>query len=138
MHGSEPAAIIISEEDLAPMRPRYRPASPWPARSLGAVVTVVVHMLLSAPLVLGDDAHKRRDRTNEGAGSVAWASQGEQAESMLLLDLSALTQMSKADTPDGSGYVPVFGHDRIHSSSTSPTAIGTVTSTGCTSCAPSL
>jgi hypothetical protein len=57
-------------------------------------------MLISTPLVLGYDAHKLRDRADQGAGSVAWASQGEQAEAMLLLDLSALTQTSKADTPD--------------------------------------
>jgi hypothetical protein len=100
MRERESVVIVITDEEAAPMRPRYRPASPWPARSLGAVVTVVVHMLMSAPLVLGYDAHKRRDRADQGAGSVAWASQGEQAESMLLLDLSALTQTSKADTPD--------------------------------------
>src|SRR5688500_12909563 len=100
MRECESVVIVITDEEAVPMRPRYRPASPWPARSLGAVVTVVVHMLMSAPLVLGYDAHKRRDRADQGAGSVAWASQGEQAESMLLLDLSALTQTSKADTPD--------------------------------------
>jgi hypothetical protein len=110
MREREPTVIIITEEDAAPLRARYRPASPWPARTLGTVVTVIVHMLISAPMVLGYDAHKPRDRESQGAGSVAFASRGEQAESMILLDLSAITQTTKADTPspriDAEGITP--------------------------------
>jgi hypothetical protein len=110
MRESQPLVIVSSGEDATPVRLRFTPASDWPARSLGAAATVLVHMLISAPLVLGYDAHKPRERPDQGAGSVAWASRGEQSEAMILLDLSALTQLSKADSPspqiDAEGITP--------------------------------
>jgi hypothetical protein len=110
MREREPTVIVITEEEAAPMRARYRPASPWPARALGAVVTAVVHMLLSAPFVLGYGAHQVRQRPADGPGSVAWASQGEQAESMMLLDLSSISKSPVEETPtpaiDAVGITP--------------------------------
>jgi hypothetical protein len=97
MRTHEQVVIVIGEEGLpeAPLEPT-RPAPRWISRSLGISATVLVHLLLTAPLVLGVAAHKTR--TPEGVGSVAWASQGEQEERMILLDLSAMSA-SQPDTP---------------------------------------
>jgi hypothetical protein len=59
--------------------------------------TVLVHLLISAPLVLGYAAHKSKPKTPDGIGSVAWSSQGERAEAMILLDLSQLSASEEQD-----------------------------------------
>jgi hypothetical protein len=56
---------------------------------LGIAATALVHLLFAVPLVLGVAEHKKR--TPESDGTVASASQGEAIESMILLDLSAIS-----------------------------------------------
>jgi hypothetical protein len=61
------------------------------------LATVLLHFLIAAPMVLGYAAHKSKSETPDGLGSVAFASQGEQVESMILLDLSALYASEEQD-----------------------------------------
>jgi hypothetical protein len=68
----------------------------WSAHAAGATVSIVFHLLLSAPMILGFAAHKTRSPPHDGPGSVSWSSRGEQSQSMVLLDLSGLT----ASTPN--------------------------------------
>ncbi len=103
MRGIEPEVILI-EEDPAPAVARAPPArfSRLTSQAVGATATLLFHFLVTAPLLLGVSAHKARPRHPVGPGSVAWASQGSQYESMILLDLSALSaeQHSDQDAPD--------------------------------------
>lgn len=91
--------IVIDEYSppatAAPSRPTRIPL--WPSRSIGVFATVLVHLLISAPLVLGYAAHKSKPKTPDGIGSVAWASKGERAEAMILLDLSQLSASEEQD-----------------------------------------
>jgi hypothetical protein len=66
------------------------------SRPLAVGATVLVHLLLATPLVLGTAAHKKR--TPDGDGTVASASRGETYERMVLLDLSAVST-SESETP---------------------------------------
>src|SRR5262245_56916116 len=95
MDRTDPVVIVISEEE-EPRAPRYlfRPAARWPARTAGISVTVLIHLLISAPLLLGFAAHKKPSQPQDGPGSVECSSRGERYESMILLDLSALDQSS--------------------------------------------
>ena len=90
--------IIVSDmpEDDS-IIPRFRPAPKWPPRAVGLAVTLLVHLLLGAPLLLGTAAHKIQRRTPDGPGSVEFAAQGEHEESMVLIDLSALSASSQKD-----------------------------------------
>src|SRR4051794_10398808 len=92
MRANDTDVIVIDEYvsavPLAPVRPTRIPL--WPSRSIGLLATVLLHLLVAAPVVLGFAAHKSRPKTPDGMGSVAFASQGEQVESMILLDLSAM------------------------------------------------
>jgi len=96
MRGQDIEVIVLSEEPAMP-RYRFRAASRWPMRSAGIAATVIVHLLLTAPMVLGYAAHKSRTPPHDGPGSVNWASKGEQNESMILLDLST-SQIDTAET----------------------------------------
>src|SRR5690242_14822095 len=103
MREIEPVVIIIEEQDAVPVRARTRAVEPrrlprWPARTIGVTFTVLVHLLISTPFVLGTAAHKRRP-SPDGSGTTAWASQGEQSESMMLLDLSALSAREDTEAP---------------------------------------
>jgi hypothetical protein len=90
--------IVLSEEQAAPLvRYRFRPAARWPVRTSGIAATVLLHLLFSAPLILGVAAHKARSQPQVGPGSVEWASRGEPYESMILLDLSAMTLSAKEE-----------------------------------------
>jgi hypothetical protein len=97
-------AYVITEQSIAAS---FVPARRWIPRSLGFAATVVVHLLLVTPMVLGVAEHKRR--TPDGDGTVASASYGEQYERMILLDLAAIAA-SEADTPapsiDSEGIAP--------------------------------
>jgi len=91
MRSTHPVVIVISEEEpLRPVRYSFRPAARWPIRTVGIAATVLVHLLISAPLVLGVAAHKSRQPSQTGPGSVEFSARGERVESMILLDLSAL------------------------------------------------
>ena len=93
--------IIIGDEDVpASSHDQRRRPSRAMLRVMGVLATVGLHLLISSPLLLGTAAHKARPV--EGIGSVAWASQGEQQESMILLDLSALSASSSDErsTPE--------------------------------------
>jgi len=103
MREIEPVVIIIEEQGAAPVRARSRVVEPrrlprWPSRTIGVTLTVIVHLLISTPFVLGTAAHKRRP-SPDGSGSTTWASPGEQSESMILLDLSALSAHDDSDMP---------------------------------------
>jgi hypothetical protein len=63
---------------------------------IGVALTGLVHMLFVSPFILGVAAHKTRP-SPDGIGITAWASQGEQYESMMLIDLSALESDSELD-----------------------------------------
>jgi hypothetical protein len=97
----EPIVVVVGEEVTPPSR-RYRKRRTSRAlpRVAGVLATVGIHLLISAPLLLGNAAHKARPI--EGLGSVAWASQGKKQESMILLDLSALSAAShdERSTPE--------------------------------------
>jgi hypothetical protein len=67
------------------------------SRAIGVVATMLFHLLISSPLLLGKAADKRRPPMPDGPGSVAWASQGSQVEPMVLLDLSALSLSTQND-----------------------------------------
>ncbi len=101
MRPPDPIVIVISnpEADVG-FHYRFRTASRWPARIVGIAITVAVHLLVSAPLILGISAHKNRPQTDGGPGSVAWASKGERFESMILLDLTALSVSSHEEMPE--------------------------------------
>jgi hypothetical protein len=88
--------IVLSDEPVI-THYAFRRAPRWPVRSAGLAATILVHLLLTAPMVLGYAAHNRRAPPHDGPGSVNWASQGEQNESMILLDLSS-TQIDTAET----------------------------------------
>ena len=88
--------IDLSDEPVI-TRYSFRRAPRWPVRSVGVAATILVHLLLTAPMMLGYAAHSSRTPPHDGPGSVNWASQGEQNESMILLDLSS-TQIDTADT----------------------------------------
>ena len=62
---------------------------------VGALATVGVHLLLSSPLLLGAAAQKPHRRPVEGLGSVALDSEGNAQESMILLDLSGLSELQQ-------------------------------------------
>jgi hypothetical protein len=102
MRPLDPIVIVVGEKEaLAVSRPLAPPVSRWVSRSVGGAATVLLHLLISAPLVLGVAPHKSKLRTPDGPGSVAWASRGEQHESMILLDLSAMSPSSPDETkPD--------------------------------------
>src|SRR5687768_14073583 len=89
----EPLVIVVGEIDTPPSQShrRRRPSRTLP-RVLGVLATVGVDLLFSSPLLLGTAAHTAQPV--EALGSVAWASQSKQQESMILLDLSALSAMS--------------------------------------------
>ena len=101
MRASEPIVIIVGDEDVpaSPHHQKRRPSRATP-RVLGVLATVGLHLLISSPLLLGTAAHKAKPI--DGIGSVAWASQGELQESMILLDLSALstTSIEERSTPE--------------------------------------
>jgi hypothetical protein len=59
------------------------------SRTLCVGATVLVHLLLATPMVLGVAEHRKR--TPDGDGTFAAASQGEQYERMILLDLSTVS-----------------------------------------------
>jgi hypothetical protein len=67
------------------------------SRSLGVSATVLVHLLLATPMVLG--MAESRKRTPDGDGTVASASRGDQYERMMLLDLSAMSASEADETP---------------------------------------
>lgn len=101
MGGRKPVVIVVEEQQLpAVSRRRKPPARSWLSNSIGVLGAAIVHILFTAPLLLGVGAHKSKPRTAEGPGSVAWASQGEQFESMILLDLAAITTSSASDVPE--------------------------------------
>jgi hypothetical protein len=91
--------IVIGEHAPASLAASARPAQIplWPSRSIGLFATVLLHLFIAAPVVLGFAAHKSRPKTPDGVGSVAFASQGEQVESMILLDLSAFYASEEQD-----------------------------------------
>jgi hypothetical protein len=99
MPESPPEVIVIDALEPAPLKrlPKKPRVLRWPARSIGIAATVLVHMLLCWPLVLGTAAHKKK--TPEGMGTTAWASQGEEVESMVLIDLSSLSAWPQLDLP---------------------------------------
>lgn len=68
----------------------------WSSRVLAVVVTLLVHLILATPLVLGTAEHRKR--TADGVGTTAYASRGDLVESMVLLDLSALSA-SESESP---------------------------------------
>jgi hypothetical protein len=100
MNSTDTDVIVIGEYE--PPAAPAAPAQPtrirlWPSRSIGVLATVLIHFLIAAPMVLGYAAHKTHPKTPDGIGSVAWASQGEESESMILLDLSALYAAEQED-----------------------------------------
>ena len=96
----DPIVIVIGEEDEIPIvtDARARRVSRWSSRTIGIAATVLFHLLVSAPLILGAAAHKKRP-SPDGIGSTPWASQGEQSESMILLDLSAMSASADLELP---------------------------------------
>jgi hypothetical protein len=99
MRDVKPLVIVVGA-DLPSPRHRKRRTSRALPRLVGVLATIGLHLLVSSPLLLGTAAHKARPI--EGLGSVAWASQGTQQESMILLDLSALSAVShdERSTPE--------------------------------------
>jgi hypothetical protein len=97
MRALEPSVVIVGDEEESPW-PRHPTRRPSLAqcRVVGVLATVVVHLLLSSPVLLGTAAHKTPPI--DGLGSVAWASQGSERESMILLDLSALSIMANDES----------------------------------------
>jgi hypothetical protein len=89
---SDRDVIVIEEFVSAPAAaaPDHGPIRRWRSQAIGGLATVILHLLVAAPMVLGFSAHKSRPQTPDGVGSTAWASQGERVESMILIDLSAL------------------------------------------------
>lgn len=87
--------------DVGNARQHEIPSAPlkkvsWLSRSVGVVATILIHLLLSTPVLLGIAAHE--SRAPDGLGSVTWASRGEQPEAMMLLDLSTMA-LQEFDTP---------------------------------------
>jgi hypothetical protein len=113
MHDKEPVVIIIEEPPPVRAVPADKPCSGrglrWPSRTIGVALTIFVHLLVSTPFVLGVAEQKRRP-SPDGNGITSWASQGEQYESMMLIDLSALQTGSEIDlalqSPEESPIVP--------------------------------
>jgi hypothetical protein len=99
MRASDVDVIVIDEHvPAAPVAALRRTRTPlWPSRSIGLLATVLLHLLIAAPMVLGYSAHKSKPQTPDGIGSVAFASEGEQVESMILLDLSTLYASEEQD-----------------------------------------
>lgn len=98
MRKPEAVVIVVGEEQpCVILNPRKKRVSSPLSRVIGLAATVLFHLLISSPLLLGMAAHKTRQATQDGPGSVAWASQGSQIESMVLLDLSALSSSTHDD-----------------------------------------
>ena len=99
MRASESDVIVIDEyvppTTALPANPTRIPK--WPSRAVGVLATVALHLLISAPLVLGYAAHRNKPKTPDGMGSAAYQSRGEQVEAMILLDLSALYASEQDD-----------------------------------------
>jgi hypothetical protein len=89
--------IVISEEYIAPVVPRYRRPARWPGRSVAIAATVLIHLLVSAPLIVGTPAHNKRSKDPQSNGSVEFSSQGEDVQPMILLDLSAISTDDHSD-----------------------------------------
>jgi hypothetical protein len=103
MRRLEPLVVIVEEADgtVAPWRRRAR-LRELSSPAVGLAATVLFHLLVCAPLILGYSAQKNRPRPDETPGSVAWNSEGSERESMVLLDLSALanSELDAGDVPD--------------------------------------
>jgi hypothetical protein len=98
MQIAEAVVVVVEGERLGSIsNPRKKRASSLLSRAIGVVATVLFHLLISSPLLLGMAAHKTRPPTPDGPGSVAWVSQGSQIEPMVLLDLSALSLTTQDD-----------------------------------------
>jgi len=100
MHDREPVVIVLDEHECvlaAPAKKKRGMHIPrWPTRLIGIGLTGLVHLLIATPFVLGAAAQKQRT-SPDGIGTTAWTSQGEQFESMTLIDLSALESSSQLD-----------------------------------------
>jgi hypothetical protein len=103
MRRDEPLVILLDEPNRL-FGARRQPAgfSRLSSPAVGLTATVFFHLLVSAPLILGFSARKVPPRPDQAPGSVAWSSEGNQRESMVLLDLSALTasEFDAATIPD--------------------------------------
>jgi hypothetical protein len=97
----------LSTLEWTPVRPTPGlNRSLWSTRVLGIVATVILHLMFAMPLVLG--VAEKKKHTPESDGTVAAASRGEQYESMILLDLSALSPSEADPSPpiDSEGITP--------------------------------
>lgn len=94
MCDGKPDIIVIAEykPPLLPncSRRRRSTAGRWPSRVAGITATILLHILITSPLVLGAGAQNSRHAVTDGISTTSWASRGEQTESMILLDLSAI------------------------------------------------
>ncbi len=98
MRDSEPIVYVIEPDPVPAMPGPKVPVSRWPARVVGVSVTVLLHLFLTIPMVLGMAAHKVKPPTQDGLGTVNFASKGDESEAMILLDLSAMAA-NAPDTP---------------------------------------
>jgi hypothetical protein len=102
MRPYEPEVTILDEFDrpAATQRKRALPLR-WGSPAVGLVATILLHLLACAPLLLGFAAHRAPPRPDAAPGSLAWNSDGNRRESMMLLDLSALAADElEQDAPD--------------------------------------
>jgi hypothetical protein len=93
MRRLDPEVVVVDDDDASRRLPaRKRKIHPGlSSQAAGLIATILFHLAITSPLLLGIAAHKTRHRPADGPSLVAWASEGEQRESMILLDLSAVS-----------------------------------------------
>lgn len=98
----KPDISVIGEytPPLVPHRPRRKrsPSVRWPSRVAGIAATVLLHMLITSSLMFGGGAQQKRQTVIDGTPTASWSSRGEQTESMILLDLSAIDSSDSDDS----------------------------------------
>jgi hypothetical protein len=107
MNDDNPRIIVIGEY-TPPLRLDHKqrkrpPVGRWPSRVASISGTVLLHVLITSPLILGVGAQKKRYTAADETWTTSWASRGEPSESMILLDLSAMASSDSNDSPAPSG-----------------------------------